>query len=100
MWVDELPTFTGRTFTCSTIEPPETWNPMWSVASILTGLMSFMYDEHQSTTGSITTSKAEKQGFAEKSLDYNVVKSPMFRKLFPEWVDEAKKREVNPNPKP
>lgn len=38
---------------------PETWNPMWSVGTILTGLLSFMYD-NQPTTGSITTSKAEK----------------------------------------
>lgn len=29
---------------------PETWNPMWSVGTILTGLLSFMYDS-QATTG-------------------------------------------------
>jgi ubiquitin-conjugating enzyme E2 J2 len=42
---------------------PESWNPMWSVGTILTGLLSFMYDS-QPTTGSITTTKAEKVGCA------------------------------------
>lgn len=31
---------------------PETWNPMWSVASILTGLLSFMLED-TITTGSL-----------------------------------------------
>ncbi len=35
---------------------PQSWNPMWSVGTILTGLLSFMYDA-QATTGSITTPK-------------------------------------------
>ncbi|KAI8468077.1 MAG: ubiquitin-conjugating enzyme/RWD-like protein [Monoraphidium minutum] len=38
---------------------PESWNPMWSVGTILTGLLSFMYDS-QPTTGSITTSRGDK----------------------------------------
>lgn len=29
---------------------PESWNPLWSVATILTGLLSFMSDT-QHTTG-------------------------------------------------
>lgn len=33
---------------------------MWSVGTILTGLLSFMYDT-QATTGSITTSKQVRQ---------------------------------------
>jgi hypothetical protein len=28
---------------------PETWNPMWSVSSILSGLVSFMYDTTPTT---------------------------------------------------
>lgn len=32
----------------------ESWNPMWTVASILTGLLSFML-ESQITTGSLET---------------------------------------------
>ena len=30
----------------------ESWNPMWTVASILTGLLSFMLED-QITTGSL-----------------------------------------------
>eukprot|EP00877_Chromochloris_zofingiensis_P000970 jgi/Chrzof1/10874/Cz05g15170.t1 len=69
---------------------PESWNPMWSVGTILTGLLSFMYD-NQPTTGSITTSKGEKERLARESLAFNV-KNPTFRKLFPEWVEEQQKR--------
>eukprot|EP00271_Cylindrocystis_brebissonii_P008540 TRINITY_DN22920_c0_g1_i1.p1 TRINITY_DN22920_c0_g1~~TRINITY_DN22920_c0_g1_i1.p1 ORF type:complete len:254 (-),score=44.60 TRINITY_DN22920_c0_g1_i1:99-860(-) len=64
---------------------PETWNPMWSVASILTGLLSFMTDTAP-TTGSVHSSAAEKRRFASHSLEFNCTKSPVFRKLFPEYV--------------
>eukprot|EP00850_Spirogloea_muscicola_P024483 SM000904S24464 [mRNA] locus=s904:505:2235:- [translate_table: standard] len=49
---------------------PETWNPMWSIASILTGLLSFMMD-NTPTTGSVTTTTAEKQSLAQQSLAFN-----------------------------
>lgn len=70
---------------------PESWNPMWSVGTILNGLLSFMY-ENNITTGSISSSKADKKRLAAISLEQNL-RSPMFRKLFPEWVEEQKKRE-------
>jgi ubiquitin-conjugating enzyme E2 J2 len=60
------------------------------VGTILTGLLSFMYD-NQPTTGSITTSKSEKQRLARESLATNV-KSPTFVKVFPEWVEAHQKR--------
>ncbi|XP_031490353.1 ubiquitin-conjugating enzyme E2 34-like [Nymphaea colorata] len=65
---------------------PETWNPMWSVSSILTGLLSFMMD-NSPTTGSVSTTVAEKQRLARASLAFNC-KSPMFRKMFPEYVEQ------------
>eukprot|EP00803_Ostreobium_quekettii_P002319 evm.model.scf_2143.1 EVM.evm.TU.scf_2143.1 scf_2143:23542-24291(-) len=71
---------------------PESWNPMWSVGSILTGLMSFMLDDAAPTTGSISTSKEHKREQARKSLAFNV-KNPAFRRLFPRWVEEQKRRE-------
>ena len=50
---------------------PETWNPLWSVGTILTGLLSFM-TETANTTGSITTTSEDKKTFAKNSLAYNV----------------------------
>lgn len=57
---------------------------MWSVGTILTGLLSFMYDSANST-GVVTSTPAEKAALAAQSLAFNV-RSPTFRKLFPHWV--------------
>ncbi|XVF25301.1 hypothetical protein REPUB_Repub13aG0201600 [Reevesia pubescens] len=70
---------------------PESWNPMWSVSSILTGLLSFMMD-NSPTTGSVNTTAAEKQRLAKTSLAFNC-KNPTFRKLFPEYVDKYSKQQ-------
>nr|VDD56178.1 unnamed protein product [Brassica oleracea] len=71
---------------------PESWNPMWSVSSILTGLLSFMMDTSP-TTGSVNTTVAEKQQLAKSSLAFNC-KTPAFRKLFPEYVEKYKQQEL------
>ena len=63
----------------------ETWNPIWSVSSILLGLQSFMAD-NQVTAGSIETTAAEKVALAAASLRWNCENSKDFRKLFPELV--------------
>lgn len=65
---------------------PETWNPMWSVSTILTGLYSFMI-ETAPTLGSIETSARQKRQYARQSLYYNV-QDPTFRKLFPQYVKQ------------
>ncbi|CAH9090546.1 unnamed protein product [Cuscuta epithymum] len=65
---------------------PENWNPMWSVSSILTGLLSFMMDTSP-TTGGVTTTASEKVKLAKASLAFNC-KNVTFRKLFPEYVEK------------
>lgn len=67
---------------------PESWNPMWSVSTILTGLYSFMMDTAP-TLGSIDTTRAQKRKFAQESLDFNV-RDTNFCKLFPEYVELQK----------
>ncbi|KAF9360592.1 Ubiquitin-conjugating enzyme E2 6 [Mortierella sp. NVP85] len=63
---------------------PGTWNPSWSVATILNGLLSFMSQE-ESTTGSITTSYYEKTLLALRSHAFNM-SNAKFREIFPELV--------------
>merc|ERR1712224_558995 len=46
---------------------PETWNPMWSVSTVLTGLLSFMLEDSP-TTGAIETPVFEKKRLATQSL--------------------------------
>lgn len=74
---------------------PETWNPVWSVGTILTGLLSFLHDT-QPTTGSISSCSRKKQELARASLEYNV-RNPIFRKMFPHFerlFDEVKTKEL------
>ncbi|KAG0232088.1 Ubiquitin-conjugating enzyme E2 6 [Actinomortierella wolfii] len=63
---------------------PGTWNPSWSVATILNGLLSFMSQE-ESTTGSIITTPYEKTIYAARSHAFNM-KNSKFREIFPELV--------------
>jgi ubiquitin-conjugating enzyme E2 J2 len=65
---------------------PESWNPLWSVSSILAAVVSF-FVEDLSTYGSIRTSKRTKVNLAQKSLEYNVKSSVQFRTLFPDLVE-------------
>ncbi|CAN0131613.1 unnamed protein product [Ectocarpus sp. 12 AP-2014] len=69
---------------------PESWNPMWSVSTILMGLYSFMLD-NAATLGSVTSSTAQKKRFATESLEVNC-KNPAFRKLFPDLVELHERR--------
>lgn len=69
---------------------PDTWNPAWSVSTILTGLLSFMMED-KPTMGSITTSDYEKRVLAKQSLDFNL-SNRLFNELFPDIVAEIHER--------
>jgi len=66
---------------------PDTWNPSWSVSTILTGLLSFML-ENTPTLGSIEKTDSEKRKYAYNSLEHNL-KNKHFRDLFPDLRQKA-----------
>jgi ubiquitin-conjugating enzyme E2 J2 len=71
---------------------PELWRPLWSVRSILIGLLSFFLDEKEPQTfGSVQTSIEEKRRFAITSMQYNM-KNPIFNQLFPQFVEKYKQK--------
>lgn len=69
---------------------PDTWNPAWSVATILTGLLSFML-ETTPTLGSCESTTYEKRKYARQSLEFNM-KNEVFQELFPEICEEINER--------
>ncbi|GEQ66974.1 hypothetical protein JCM33374_g637 [Metschnikowia sp. JCM 33374] len=66
---------------------PDTWNPAWSVSTILTGLLSFMTGQEH-TTGSITTTDAVKRKLAADSHKWNTLENTRFAAIFPEINDD------------
>uniref|UniRef100_A0A914HFA5 Ubiquitin-conjugating enzyme E2 J2 n=2 Tax=Globodera TaxID=31242 RepID=A0A914HFA5_GLORO len=64
---------------------PDTWNPSWSVSTIIMGLISFM-NENSPTLGSLVTSDGEKRALAKRSREFNL-KSAQFCDLFEELSD-------------
>ncbi|KAI0080223.1 UBC-like protein [Panus rudis PR-1116 ss-1] len=62
---------------------PGSWNPAWSVATILTGLLSFMLSDEM-TTGSVTTTDADKRAYAARSHAWNL-EHRRFREAFPDY---------------
>lgn len=54
---------------------PESWNPMWSVSSIIQGIQSFMASD-ELTTGGLRSPESEHKKLAAGSVEYN-------RKTFP-----------------
>ncbi|KAL7310130.1 Ubiquitin-conjugating enzyme E2 6 [Mucor circinelloides] len=61
---------------------PSSWNPSWSISTILNGLLSFMVGD-EATTGSIKTSVHEKKMYAARSHLWNM-KNQKFREVYPE----------------
>jgi ubiquitin-conjugating enzyme E2 J2 len=65
---------------------PEEWSCLWSVGTIISGLLSFMNDTQRSY-GTIETSDREKRRLARESMEFNL-KDPLFCKLFPSIVTD------------
>lgn len=65
---------------------PNTWNPSWSVSTILNGLLSFMTGD-EATTGSIATTDQQKRILAARSMEYNTHQNLRFKMVFPEIVE-------------
>ncbi|KAK9905644.1 hypothetical protein WJX75_003753 [Coccomyxa subellipsoidea] len=61
---------------------PETWNPLWSVASILTGLLSFMLEDTV-TAGYMQTTDEEKQQMASESVAW-ALRNRQLLQMFPQ----------------
>lgn len=74
---------------------PDSWNPAWSVSTILTGLLSIML-ENSPLLGSCESTTYEKKKLAQQSLEFNL-KNETFRELFPELTTEiqAKLEKMN-----
>lgn len=66
---------------------PESWNPLWSVGSVLTGLLSFMLGT-EDTVGSISTTSDEKRNYARNSHAWNR-RDKNFRTLFPDFIRDS-----------
>ncbi|KAG8995317.1 Ubiquitin-conjugating enzyme E2 6 [Tulasnella sp. JGI-2019a] len=66
---------------------PGTWNPAWSVATICTGILSFMLSD-EITTGSVTSTDQDKKVLAARSHAWNL-KQRRFVEAFPDFCEET-----------
>ena len=66
---------------------PETWDPSWSVQTIVLGLISFMLSE-ELTAGGIRAVPAQRQLLASRSLEFNFKKEKEFAGLFGGWFHQ------------
>ena len=60
---------------------PESWDPSWSVQTIVLGLISFMLSEEM-TAGGINQTQVERVKLAAKSLEFNFRNEDKFVELF------------------
>eukprot|EP00927_Polykrikos_kofoidii_P004610 TRINITY_DN11826_c0_g1_i1.p1 TRINITY_DN11826_c0_g1~~TRINITY_DN11826_c0_g1_i1.p1 ORF type:complete len:640 (+),score=62.94 TRINITY_DN11826_c0_g1_i1:285-1922(+) len=66
---------------------PESWNPAWSIESMLVGVISFMIDESEPTSvGALHESAEKRLSLASQSRAFNL-ENPEFCELFPEWAE-------------
>ncbi|CAJ1357036.1 unnamed protein product [Effrenium voratum] len=75
---------------------PESWNPAWSLETILVGLLSFFMSE-EGGYGSVQASPQQRQALAEQSWEVNAA-SELFRSLFPDFVSPEVPAPAEPAP--
>ena len=63
---------------------PESWDPSWSVQTIVLGLISFMLSK-EITAGGIRTTDEKKKLLAKQSVAWNFKKEEQFVKLFGDY---------------
>lgn len=86
---------------CLTISDfhPETWSPLWTVGSILTGIVSFMNSD-EITTGGLASSSKHRKAFAASSAAYNA-RDQVYAELFgtnsPSEIFEEADRKIAEN---
>lgn len=73
---------------------PESWNPAWSVDTMLIGLVSFFLSDSENGYGSVVASDASRKQLAKASWATNA-KDPEFAQLFPEFLSEPQKRSTS-----
>ena len=88
---------------CLTISDfhPESWSPLWTVGSILTGIVSFMNSDEM-TTGGLASSSKERKAFALASAAYNakdLVYTELFGSNTPAEIFEEADRKLEENVK-
>ncbi|TIA96626.1 hypothetical protein E3P84_04100 [Wallemia ichthyophaga] len=79
--------FQVNTSICTTFSSfhPASWNPAWSVASILTGLLSFFLDD-EIGTGGIHSTRSERLLMASKSRSVNR-QNKQFAEVFSDLIE-------------
>ena len=65
---------------------PESWEPSWKAASVLTGLLSFMHDDALSTNA-LKPDPARCRALAAVSFEYNLKNHPRFSELFEDHLE-------------
>lgn len=76
---------------------PETWNPLWSVSTILLGISSFFYEDEMTAGACRGVTDDEKRRLAAASLQYNLdeKKGPKgFAANFQDFIDNHVFREM------
>jgi len=66
---------------------PESWNPSWSIATIILGLQSFMLEDTPSA-GCVSGSESQRKRMAFESIDFNRQNS-VYKKIFGESEEAA-----------